>query len=118
MRPLACRSPFDVKASLTGSSFSFFTTASASFVPWVHRLEILQRGGIGAGLDHVRHPPGALKEALAEFAGPVVEVPIIALGQHQTLRGLQSEAVDFRQGQTAAPRAAGRRRRSRIQLLA
>ena len=33
MRPFACTRPFAVKASLTGSSLSFFATASASLVP-------------------------------------------------------------------------------------
>src|ERR1700727_1580653 len=96
MRPLACTCPFDVKASSTGSSLSIFATASASFVSAAFtRLEILQRRGVNAGVDHVRHPPGALEEAFAEFARPVVEVPIIALGQHQTLRGFETEAMDL-----------------------
>ena len=68
----------------------------------LHRLEILQRRRIGAGLDHVRHPPGALEEAFGELARIVVAIPIKAFGQHQALRGLQTEAVHFGQRQQKA----------------
>jgi hypothetical protein len=63
------------------------------------RLQILQRRRIGAGLDHVRHPAGALEEAIGEVAALVVAIPVIALGQHQALGGIEPEAVNFGQRQ-------------------
>ena len=110
MRPLARTCPFDVKASSTGSSLSFLATASASFVPTAFTaLRYCRVARVNARLDHVWHPPGALGAALAELAVPVVEVPIIALGQHQTLRGFQAQAMDLRhrQQRRREPLAAG-----------
>ena len=63
------------------------------------RLQVLGDGGVGAGLDHVRHPAGALHEAVAELAALVVAVPVEALGQGQALGRLEAEAVDLGEGE-------------------
>ena len=53
-------------------------------------------------MDHVRHPSCALEEAVGEIAALVVAVPVIGLGQHQTLRCFKAEAVHFRQREQQA----------------
>ncbi len=60
----------------------------------LHRVEVVQGGVVGRCLVHRRHPLHALEEALAEGACAVVEIPIVGLGDDQTLRELQPEAVD------------------------
>ncbi|KIV60629.1 hypothetical protein SZ54_4830 [Rhizobium sp. UR51a] len=57
---------------MTGISFMALATASASSVPAFDRLQIMQDSGIGAGVNHVRHGPGAFLEALAKLARFIV----------------------------------------------
>src|SRR5260370_39973361 len=92
MRPFSSTLPC-AKASSTGSSFSFFVTASVSLVP---AAQIAQGRRIGAGMDHARHVAGALDEALGKGARLVVMIPIKPFGQDQALRGLQPQAIHFR----------------------
>src|SRR3954468_996492 len=46
-------------------------------------------------MDHVRHPSGAPEEAFGESATLVVVIPVETFGQHQALRRVETEAVNF-----------------------
>ncbi len=50
-------------------------------------------------MNHVRHAPGTLEEALTELARLVVAIPVETLGQAQALRGIETQAMHFGKGE-------------------
>ena len=95
LRPSTRIEPLPNSGSSVGISFILAMTAVGILAARrLHRLQVVQHAGIDAGLHHGRHVAVVLfGEPLRPLARLVVEIPVEAFGQHQALRGLETQRM-------------------------